>query len=135
MDDESRRLTMMAKMVPFSAYLGFEVKRSGRDGVVIEVVLRAEYCTLGDTAHGGFLMTLADFAGAIGAIEVLPEGGKGTTTIESKTNMVGAAAVGSVLRATAMPVHVGRRTSVWTTRVETAAGKLISVTTQTQMVL
>lgn len=135
MDIEAQRLATMAKMVPFSGHLGFEVKRSSRDGVVVEVVLRAEYCTVGDTAHGGFLMTLADFAGAIGAIEVLPEGGKATTTIESKTNMVGAAAVGSVLRATATPVHVGRRTSVWSTRVETTAGKLISVTMQTQMVL
>jgi uncharacterized protein (TIGR00369 family) len=125
----------IVKLVPFSAHLGFELVRCDAAGVVVEVVLAPEHCTAGSTAHGGFLMTLADFAGAAGAMQVLPEGARSTTTIESKTNMIGAAPVGGRLRATATPLHVGRRTSVWVTRVETAAGKLISVTTQTQMVL
>lgn len=127
-------LQAIVKMVPFSAHLGFEVVRCDREGVVVEVTLRPEHCTAGGTAHGGFLMALADFAGAAGAYMMLPEGAKGTTTIESKTNMIGAAPVGSRMVATATPVHGGRRTSVWTTRVE-AGGKLISLTTQTQMVL
>ena len=129
------KLAKMSSLVPFPAYLGFEVKRSDRDGVVVEIVLRPEYCTMGGTAHGGFLMALADFTGAIGAMEVLPEGATSTTTVESKTNMIGAAPAGALMRATATPLHIGRRTSVWTTRIETEAGKLISVTTQTQMVL
>ena len=128
-------LAAIVRMVPFSAHLGFELLRCDAEAVVVEVDLRPEYCTAGDTAHGGFLMTLADFAGAAGAFQVLPDGANGTTTIESKTNMVGAAKTGERLRATATVVHAGRRTSVWTTRVETGAGKLISVTTQTQMVL
>jgi uncharacterized protein (TIGR00369 family) len=80
-------------------------------------------------------MALADFTGAVGAFQVLPEGAKSTTTIESKTNMMGAIPVGSTLVATATPLHVGRRTSVWVTRVESAEGKLASVTTQTQMAI
>jgi 1,4-dihydroxy-2-naphthoyl-CoA hydrolase len=124
----------IVRMVPFSAHLGFELRACDASAVVVEVTLAAEHCTSGGTAHGGFLMTLADFAGAVGAFQVLPAGAKGTTTIESKTNMVGAAAVGARLRATSVLVHAGRRTSVWTTRVENG-DKLISVTTQTQMVL
>ena len=133
MDAEAR--AKVVQMVPFSAHLGFELDDCSREKVVVSVVLRPEHCTPGDTAHGGFLMTLADFAGAVGAMQVLPAGAKGTTTIDSKTNMIGAAPVGSRLVATATLVHAGRRTSVWTTRVETEAGKLISLTTQTQMVL
>ncbi len=125
----------IAKMVPFAAHLNFELTHCEREKIVVEVDLRPEYCTMGGTAHGGFLMALADFTGAVGAFMVLPEGGKGTTTIDSKTNMIGAAPAGTRLRATALLVHAGRRTSVWTTRVETPEGKLISVTTQTQMVL
>lgn len=135
MTAEIERLAQMSRYVPFPAFLGFEVRRSDRNCVIVEIMLRPEYCTSGSTAHGGFLMALADFTGAIGAMETLPEGGTGTTTVESKTNMIGAAPVGTLLRATATPLHIGRRTSVWTTRIETAAGKLISVTTQTQMVL
>lgn len=128
-------LAAVVKLVPFSAHLGFEIKEMGPQRVVVHAVIRPEYCTSGGTAHGGFLMALADFSGAVGAFQVLPDGAKGTTTIESKTNMMGAVAAGSTLVATATPLHVGRRTSVWVTRVESADGKLASVTTQTQMVL
>jgi uncharacterized protein (TIGR00369 family) len=37
--------------------------------------------------------------------------------------------------ATATPVHRGRRTQVWQTRIESEEGKLVAVVTQTQMVL
>lgn len=125
----------MAALVPFANHLGFEVTTLTRDLVVVEVDLKPEYCTAGGTAHGGFLMTLADFAGAAGGWLVLPDGAKGTTTSDSKTNMLGAAPAGTRLLARSTPVHVGRRTSVWQTRVETPVGKLISLTIQTQMVL
>ncbi len=124
----------IASMVPFAGHLGFEVMRCDREACIVEVTLRPEHCTAGGTAHGGFLMTLADFAGAAGAFMVLPEGARTTTTSDSKTNMIGAAPAGSRLVATATPVHVGRRTSVWQTRV-TVGDKLISLTLQTQMVL
>jgi uncharacterized protein (TIGR00369 family) len=125
----------VVKMVPFAAHLGLEIKEMGRDRVIVHAVIRPEYCTSGGTAHGGFLMAVADFTGACGAFQVLPDGATGTTTIESKTNMMGAIAAGETLIATATPLHVGRRTSVWVTRVESAAGKLASVTTQTQLAL
>jgi 1,4-dihydroxy-2-naphthoyl-CoA hydrolase len=128
-------LAAVVKMVPFSAHLGFEIKEMGKERVVVHALIKPEYCTSGGTAHGGFLMALADFTGACGAFHTLPDGAAGTTTIESKTNMMGAIKVGRTLIATATPLHIGRRTSVWVTRVESAEGKLASVTTQTQMVL
>ena len=42
---------------------------------------------------------------------------------------------GQVVRATATPVHRGRRTQMWQTRITRADGKLVTVTSQTQMVL
>ena len=80
-------------------------------------------------------MALADTLGALGALRNLPEGASGTTTIESKTNFIGAAKEGETVRATCEPVHIGRRTSVWTTRLETEAGKPVAVVTQTQLIL
>ena len=70
---------------------------------------------------------------AVGAFLNLPEGSKGTTTTESKTNLIAAAPAGSVLTATAEPVSTGRRLQVWQTRIETADGKLVALTTQTQL--
>jgi uncharacterized protein (TIGR00369 family) len=132
---DAQALADVVAMVPFAAHLNLELKTLGRDRVVVHATIKKEFCTSGGTAHGGFLMALADFTGAVGAFQALPDGATSTTTIESKTNMMGAIPVGSILVATATPLHVGRRTSVWVTRVESAAGKLASVTTQTQMAI
>jgi uncharacterized protein (TIGR00369 family) len=80
-------------------------------------------------------MALADSVGAAATVLNLPDDAKGTTTIESKTNFIGSAREGMTVIATATPIHRGRRTHVWQTRVETEEGKLVAVVTQTQMVL
>jgi 1,4-dihydroxy-2-naphthoyl-CoA hydrolase len=85
--------------------------------------------------HGGAIMALADSVGAAATVINLPDDAKGTTTIESKTNFIGAAKEGTTVIAVATPVHRGRRTQVWQTRLETEEGRLIAVVTQTQMVL
>lgn len=79
-------------------------------------------------------MAFADTLGAIGAFLNLPEGA-GTTTIESKTNFLGRTEVGAVVLAEATPIHIGRRSSVWQTRITNAEGRLLALVTQTQMVL
>jgi uncharacterized protein (TIGR00369 family) len=96
--------------------------------------VRDEICTSGGILHGGAIMTLADTAGATGAFLNLPEGSR-TTTIESKTNFLGAAPVGSIVTAEATPLHIGRRSSVWQTRISDEGGKLLAVVTQTQLVI
>jgi 1,4-dihydroxy-2-naphthoyl-CoA hydrolase len=87
------------------------------------------------TIHGGAVMAFADSVGAAATVINLPADAKGTTTIESKTNFVGGAKEGTMVIATATPVHRGRRTQVWQTRLETEEGKLVAVVTQTQLIL
>jgi uncharacterized protein (TIGR00369 family) len=118
--------------MPFASLIGLRLVEATKHSVVAEVTVEADKCTAGGIAHGGFLMTLADCVGAVAAFLNLPEGAKGTTTTESKTNLIAAAPAGTVLRATALPVSIGRRLQVWQTRVETEDGKLVSLTTQTQ---
>jgi len=120
--------------LPFTEMLGIEIVSADNDRVVGEIEVRAELCTKPATMHGGAIMAFADTLGACGTILNLPEGA-GTTTIESKTNFIGAAPLGTRLTGEALPVHRGRRTQVWTTRVTTAEGRLVAVVTQTQMVL
>ena len=84
--------------------------------------------------HGGAIMSLADTLGAVATMLNLPERG-GTTTIESKTNFLGPAAVGSTVVAECMPIHRGKRTMVWQTRISTKEGRLVAMVTQTQLVL
>lgn len=126
-------LKALAASMPFAKAIGLELIRADREAVIGRVTVGAEHCTAGSIAHGGFLMTLADCVGAFGAFLSLPAESKMTTTTESKTNLIAAAPVGSVLTATAAPVSVGRRLQVWQTRIETEAGKLVALTTQSQM--
>src|SRR5437763_12672030 len=124
-----------AMKMPFAELKGVIFTEADKDRVVAEMLVRPDLCTLNHTIHGGALMALADSVGAAATVVNLPEDAKGTTTIESKTNFIGGAKEGSIVIATATPVHRGRRTQVWTTRVETEEGKLVAVVTQTQLIL
>jgi uncharacterized protein (TIGR00369 family) len=119
---------------PLAKLLGVEIVEADRSKVVGRLVVRPDICTTFDTLHGGAIMAFADTLGATGAFLNLPPGA-GTTTMESKTNFVGAARVGSVVTAVSTPIHIGRSTSIWQTRITRDDGKLVAVVTQTQMVL
>ena len=127
--------TLNRRPLPLAQLLGIVFRSADSERVVATMEVRADLCTAGERAHGGALMALADTTAASGTALSLPEGAIGTTTIESKTNFLGAAELGATLVATATPLHQGRQTQVWLTRVETNSGRLIAVTSQTQMVL
>jgi len=114
--------------------LGLTITRAEKDVVVAELLVRPELCTVGDTVHGGAIMAFADTVGAVGTVMNLAQG-QGTTTIESKTNFFAATKVGTVLTAESVPLHRGRRTQVWETRITNPDGRLVAKVTQTQMVL
>ncbi len=125
---------LLARM-PFAGTLGIELESADADCVRARLTVRAELCTAGGIAHGGVLMSLADSVGALGAYLNLPEGARGTTTIESKTNFLSGASQGQVLVAEARPVRVGRRLSVWQTRIDVEGGEQVALITQSQLVL
>ncbi len=119
---------------PFPRLMGVEVLEAAKTGVKARLSVRPDLCTSGHIMHGGAIMAFADTLGAIGASLNLPEGA-GTTTIESKTNFIGAAKEGSTVSADTTPIHVGRRSSVWQTKITREDGRLVAIVTQTQMVL
>jgi uncharacterized protein (TIGR00369 family) len=121
-------------MQPFPRLMGVEILEAAKDKIRGRLMVRAELCTSGHILHGGAIMAFADTLGATGAFLNLPDGA-GTTTIESKTNFIGAAKEGTTVEAEAVPIHIGRRSSVWQTRIARTDGKLVAVVTQTQMVL
>jgi uncharacterized protein (TIGR00369 family) len=124
-----------ADAMPFSKLMGVRVTAASADAVEGEITVREDLCTAGGIMHGGAIMAFADALGAVGAVASLPEGAGGTTTIESKTNFLGAAPVGSMVKGRSLPLKTGRRMSVWQTMIETADGKPVAVVIQTQLVL
>lgn len=113
--------------------LGIRFVEIGAERVVAELPIRDELRTVGGALHGGTLMALADTVGAAATIVNLPAGAS-TTTLESKTNFFAAGRAG-VVRAESTPLHRGKRTMVWQTRITDDTGRLLSLTIQTQMVL
>jgi len=124
-----------AMKMPFAELMGVTFVEADKDRVVAKMLVRPDLCTVSQSIHGGAVMAFADSVGAAATVINLPEDAKGTTTIESKTNFVGGAKEGATVVATATPVHRGRRTQVWQTRLETEEGKLVAIVIQTQMVL
>ncbi|HUJ98968.1 MAG TPA: PaaI family thioesterase [Stellaceae bacterium] len=120
--------------LPFASLLGIRYVSAGKERVTAELPVREELCTRPAVLHGGAIMAFADTLGAAATVLNLPEGA-GTTTLESKTNFLASAPVGTVVHGETTPVHRGKRTMVWQTRVTTSEGRLVALVTQTQMVL
>ena len=114
--------------------LGIQLVEVTPDRVLATLKVRPELCTTGKILHGGTIMAFADTLGAIGTVVNMPQG-YGTATIESKTNFVGGAAEGSTVTGETTPVHKGRSTQVWQTRITGVEGKLVALVTQTQIVM
>lgn len=118
----------------FPDVLGMRFVEAAPERVVAELTVRDDLCTVPGIMHGGAIMAFADTLGGTATALNLPPGA-GTTTIESKTNFFAPARTGETVRGECTPLHRGKRTMVWQTRVTGPDGRLLALVTQTQMVL
>ena len=130
--DELERLLQMR--LPFADLLGIVYLSASKERVTAELTVRDDLCTRPAVLHGGAIMAFADTLGAAATVLNLPAGAW-TTTIESKTNFLAPAPAGTKVVGETTPIHRGRRTMVWQTRITTAEGRAVAVVIQTQMVL
>jgi uncharacterized protein (TIGR00369 family) len=130
--EDLERLRQMP--LPFAELLGIRYLSASPERVTAELTVRDDLCTRPAVLHGGAIMAFADTLGAAATILNLPAGGA-TTTIESKTNFLAPAPLGTRVIGETTPVHRGRRTMVWQTRVTSTEGRAVALVTQTQMVL
>jgi uncharacterized protein (TIGR00369 family) len=117
----------------FPGELGIEISESSRDGARGRLVIEPRHLHPGGFVHAGVWVSLADSVAAWATIPNL-EDGHDFSTAELKANLFGVASEGDVLEATALPLHVGRRTQVWEVRVE-VAGKLGALFVCTQVIV
>ena len=125
---------MDTKPLPFAKLIGLKVISVKPEKVEAELAVRDDLCTRPAVLHGGAVMAFADTLGAIATVANLPQGA-GTTTIESKTNFFAAIPTGDTARAECTPLHRGRTTMVWQTRITRGDGRLAAVVIQTQLVI
>jgi 1,4-dihydroxy-2-naphthoyl-CoA hydrolase len=118
----------------FMKLMGFKLGDYTADKVEGFVEVRPDLSNRAGVMHGGAIMAMADTLGGAGTIANLPEGAR-TVTIESKTNFFAAISVGDTARGEATPLHRGRTTMVWQTRITRGDGRLAALVTQTQLVI
>ncbi len=119
---------------PFARLIGQTVTHASRDRVTAEMVVGESHGNRNGVLHGGALMGFADNLGGTASFMNLPAGAS-TTTIESKTNFFAAIKVGNTAYGECTPLHRGRTTMVWQTRITRGDGKLAALVTQTQMII
>jgi 1,4-dihydroxy-2-naphthoyl-CoA hydrolase len=119
---------------PFADYMGMKILHLSPDKIVAEMPVRPELNNRFGALHGGAVMALADNLGGTATIANLPEGGR-TATIESKTNFFAGIPVGDTAHAECTPLHRGRTTMVWQTRITRNDGRLCALVIQTQIVM
>ncbi len=119
---------------PFAEFLGMKITHVSVERVAAELRARPELNNRFGILHGGAIMALADNLGGTATTANLKEGQQ-TTTIESKTNFFSAVPIGDVAYAECTPLHRGRTTMVWQTRITRGDGRLCAIVTQTQLVL
>ncbi len=124
----------MIDEMPFARGLGIRILEATPTRVVAELPVREDLCTTHHVLHGGAIMAFADSLGALASMLNLGDGAA-TTTLESKTNFLAGVKAGDVATGVCEPVHRGRATMVWQTRISRGDGKLAAIVTQTQMTI
>lgn len=132
--DEARMRAIAEDQPPFAELLGMRLVSVARDKVVAELTVRPEHGNRNGVLHGGAVMAFADNLGGTASFINLADGAT-TSTVESKTNFFAAIPVGDVARGECTPLHRGRTTMVWQTRITRGDGKLAALVTQTQLVM
>jgi len=131
----ARNFSMQAEdQPPFANHLGMRVTSISPERVTAEMTVTPQLANRNGVLHGGAVMALADNLGGTAAVANLPPNHT-TATIESKTNFFAGIPLGDVAHAECTPLHRGRTTSVWQTRITRGDGRLAAVVTQTQIVM
>jgi 1,4-dihydroxy-2-naphthoyl-CoA hydrolase len=119
---------------PFAELMGMKVTHVSRDKVLAELFVRDELENRMGVLHGGAIMAFADNLGGTATMANLPPGAR-TATIESKTNFFAPIPIGDTAHAECTPLHRGKTTMVWQTRITRNDGRLCAIVTQTQIVI
>jgi uncharacterized protein (TIGR00369 family) len=115
--------------------IGIEVLEVEVGRMLGRIVIRPEHWAPNGFLHAATVVALADTLCGYGCVIALPEGAKGFTTVELKSNHFGTAMEGTII-GEAKLAHGGRTTQVWDATVtHQETGKVIALFRCTQMVL
>ena len=117
-------------------HMGITFIAEGEGYLEAQMVIEQHHLRSGANAlHAASMIALADSVCGFAAGNVLPEGAKGYTTIELKSNFLGTASVGTLI-GRAEADHLGRTTQVRSSTVtHKETGRTCALFRCTQMIL
>ncbi|NGX17310.1 hotdog fold thioesterase [Wenzhouxiangella sp. XN24] len=116
------------------AHLDIRFTEVGEDYVVATMPVDARTHQPFGLLHGGASAVLAETLGSMGANYCLDQQSEYAVGLEINANHLRPVRSGRVT-GTARPLHVGRRTQVWETRIEDEAARLVCVSRLTLAVV
>jgi uncharacterized protein (TIGR00369 family) len=114
--------------------LGIRVDSIADGTITLSLVIEPKHIAPNGYLHAATIVALADTAAGYGCSAHLPDGARGFTTIELKSNFLGTALEGRIT-ARATLLHGGRTTQLWDAVVSDQNGRTIALFRCTQMVL
>jgi uncharacterized protein (TIGR00369 family) len=103
--------------------------------VTSRLVVRQELMAPNGYLHAATVIALADTSSGYGTVASLPDGARGFTTVELKSNFLGTVREGAIA-CEATLTHGGRTTQVWDARItDEATGRVIALFRCTQLLL
>ena len=119
----------------FPEKLGITVVDVQENKVTAEMPITKELFASNGYLHAGSIVTLADTIAGYSTLAHLPENGKSFTTLELKSNFIGAITEG-VVTCESKAEHLGRTTQVWSVTVfAKATKKKIALFSCTELVI
>ena len=119
----------------FPEFIGVEILNVQTNAASARMEIKKTHFAPNGYLHAGSIVTLADTIAGFGCLYNLPESGISFTTIELKTNFLGAIKSGSII-AEAELQHAGKTTQVWDVTVKNEqSNKIIALFRCTQLIL
>jgi uncharacterized protein (TIGR00369 family) len=117
-------------------HMGITLVDEGKGWLEAKMPIQQHHLRSGANAlHAASMIALADSVCGFAAGHVLPDGAKGYTTIELKSNFLGSASDGTLIGRSEAD-HLGRTTQVWTSTVtHLETGRKLALFRCTQMIL
>jgi 1,4-dihydroxy-2-naphthoyl-CoA hydrolase len=106
--------------------LGIEIVESTKEKVVARMPVEPRVHQPFGLLHGGASVALAETVASVGAWNNCDQANENVVGIEINANHLRGKRDG-VVTATATPIHVGRKTQVWSIQVVDEAGKAICI--------
>jgi 1,4-dihydroxy-2-naphthoyl-CoA hydrolase len=119
----------------FPGLLGIEFEQAGDGHARARLALEEKHMAPNGYLHAGTVVGFADSACGYGCILSLPEGARGFTTVELKTNFLRTAQPGATIDCEATLVHGGRTTQLWDATVTDAEDRRLALFRATQLLL